>query len=253
MSGYEAIFLGFFTILIRTGTAMMVLPGFAAVQVPVRVRLFIALAVSISVFVMLDAWEGFAAYRGEVTPVMLVQLVFTEAFIGLALALPVRLLFLALGFAGETITQFIGANPIPGTPIGDDQPSTTLSAMFNVAAIVLFFASGAHLSFIFALAISFTAYPPGEILSISALTQSLAEDLSAFFNIVLRLSAPIIIYSVIMNLVAGLVNKLTPQIPIYFVSAPFLIFGGLFILMWIGDDMLYLFNVEVNRLMDSLL
>lgn len=253
MSGYEPAFLGFLVILMRTGTAMMVLPGFSAMQVPSRVRLFIALAVSISVFALIDAQEGFAAYRGEVTPALLLQLVATEAFIGLALALPVRLLFLALAFAGETIMQFIGLNAIPGTPVGDDQPSTTLSGIFNITALVLFFASGAHLSFIFGLAMSFSALPPGEILSVSALTQSLAEDMSTFFNIVIRLSAPIIIYSVIMNLVAGLVNKLTPQIPIYFVSTPFLIFGGAFILVWVGDDMLFLFNVEVNRLIDAML
>lgn len=253
MSGFDAMFLGFLAILIRAGGAIMILPGFAAIQIPVRVRLFIALAVTISVFMMLEAWDGFPAYQGPITPLLVTSLIFSELLVAFALALPIRLLFLALGFAGEIITNFIGANPFPGTPIGDDQPSTILSNMFNVVAIVLFFASGAHLSFIFAVAVSFGVYPPGEVLSVGAMLQATASDLSGFFNIVVRLSAPIILYSVLMNLVAGLVNKLTPTIPIYFVSTPFLIFGGMFILMWVGDDMLYLFNVEVNRLMDAVL
>ena len=32
-----------------------------------------------------------------------------------------------------------------------------------------------------------------------------------------------------MNFSFGLVNKMTPQIPVYFISLPFLIAGGLFL------------------------
>ena len=42
----------------------------------------------------------------------------------------------------------------------------------------------------------------------------------------LRIASPFIIYSVIVNLAIGLTNKLTPTIPVYFISLPFVLFGG---------------------------
>lgn len=218
-------------------------------QVAVNIRLFMAVAISISIFMLV---EDTLQIGGDLQPTNLANLILGEVFIGLALAIPVRLLFLALTFLGEILTQFIGLNPIPGTPIGDTQASPTLSSMFNMTAVVLLFSSGIVFTFIVALADSFREIPPGTILEIGNLTQSLGESLTGFFKTVLRLGAPIIIYTIIMNVIAGFVNKLSPQIPVYFVSAPFLIFGGLAILGIIGDDILTLFTMEVDRLLQSM-
>ena len=56
-----------------------------------------------------------------------------------------------------------------------------------------------------------------------------------------------------MNLIAGLVNKLTPQIPIYFVSAPFLITVSLAVMVWVADDVLSFLNLELARIVSNLL
>jgi flagellar biosynthetic protein FliR len=50
---------------------------------------------------------------------------------------------------------------------------------------------------------------------------------------VLRLGSPFVAYAVLINLAIGFVNKLTPQIPVYFISLPFVIAGGL-ILVYFG-------------------
>lgn len=253
MDSLAPVALGFFAVLLRVGTAIMLLPGFASFQVPIQVRLAIAIAISFSVFVMIANSIGDAFVSLPDDPASLLVLFLGEAAIGALLAVPVRLLFLSLGFMGEVITNMIGLNPIPGTPLGDTQAGTTISNLMNIAAVVLFFAGGVHISFVLALSYSFTELPVGSVLSIQTFVEQLATDLSGYFDIVLRIAAPLMIYSVILNLVAGLVNKMTPQIPVYFVSTPFLIFGGVFILVVIGDDMLLLFNMEVNRIVNELI
>ena len=45
--------------------------------------------------------------------------------------------------------------------------------------------------------------------------------------VVIRLGSPFIAYAILVNLAIGFVNKLTPQIPVYFISLPFVIAGGL--------------------------
>lgn len=237
--------LEFFLVFVRVSVCMMILPGFSAAQIAPRIRLFVALAIAISIFFFV---EQRIAIDAEITDADYVLMVLNEFFIGAVLAIPIRLLFLALIFLGEVMTQFIGLNPIPGVPIGDDQTSTTLSALFNVTAVVLFFSTGLHLTFVLGLAGSFDLFEPGAVLSPGAFTEAIAENLTRFFDVVLRLGGPFVVFTVIMNLIAGLVNRLTPQIPIYFVSTPFLICGGLVMLAWIGDDMALLFIAEVNRL-----
>lgn len=240
----------YFIVFVRTGTCLMILPGFSSMQLAMQIRLFIAIALSISIYFLVS---DKIFVPEDIDAASLLSLMLSEFFIAALLAFPVRFFFLALSFLGEIIMQTTGLNAIPGTPIGDTQASTVLSSLFNVTAIVLFFASGLHMNFIVALTNSFMILPPGETFNAAVLIQSVSTHLSEFFNIAIRLGAPILIYAVIMNIIAGMVNKLSPQIPVYFVSTPFLIFGGLIIMTWIGDDILFLFNLELDRLIDTLL
>ncbi len=233
----------------RVSVCLMLLPGFSANQIPANIRLYVAFGVSISVFSLINFSLGYSKLPD---PSYILWLLVGESLIAATLALPVRFLFLAMSFLGEIITQIIGLNPIPGTPIGDNQSSTVLSGLFNITSIVLFFSTGFQFTFIFALASSFDLYPPGEIFSVSTMLMTITDNLGSAFNIALRLGSPILIYAIVANSIAGIVNKLTPQIPVYFVSTPFLICGGLVLLIWIGDDMLILFHLEVSRYLDEL-
>src|SRR5690606_7163231 len=58
----------------------------------------------------------------------------------------------------------------------------------------------------------------------------LSDTLSAAFFVMIRLGSPFVAYAILVNLAIGFVNKLTPQIPIYFISLPFVIGGGLLLL-----------------------
>ena len=64
------------------------------------------------------------------------------------------------------------------------------------------------------------------------------DRISEAFVMAVRVTSPFVIYSVIVNLALGLANKLTPQIPVFFIATPFVLFGGLFLLMFLSKDML---------------
>ena len=51
----------------------------------------------------------------------------------------------------------------------------------------------------------------------------------------------------VINLAVGLINKLTPQIPVYFISLPFVIAGGLLIAYFSAEDSLRLFMMGFER------
>ena len=238
----------FLIVFIRTAVCIMILPGFSMSQIPMQVRLYAAVAIAIAIYLLISPTVDVPV---NPEPMQILSLIFTEAMIALALVIPVRLLFLALTFLGEILLSFIGLNPIPGIDIGDEGATNTLSALFNITAVVLFFATGLADIFVLAIAHSFTVLPPGSLPMFGEFLQKLVENLDDFFGLVLRLGAPIIIYTMLLNMIAGLVNKLTPMIPIYFVSTPFLICGGLVMFVWMADDLLLMFNLEVQRLAED--
>jgi flagellar biosynthetic protein FliR len=80
---------------------------------------------------------------------------------------------------------------------------------------------------------------------------SLTDTLASTFILMLRLASPFIIYGLLFNLSIGMVNKLAPQIPIYFISIPFILTGGL-ILLYLGiSDFLILFMDGFFRIFEG--
>ena len=58
----------------------------------------------------------------------------------------------------------------------------------------------------------------------------ISDCIGRAFFLALRIGSPFILFSMIVNFAVGLVNRLTPQIPAYFVAMPFIIIGGLYLL-----------------------
>ena len=67
---------------------------------------------------------------------------------------------------------------------------------------------------------SYDVWHPGSRLGGSMALDLLVGRLSEAFVLTLRITSPFIVYSVIVNLAVGLINKLTPAIPVYFISCP---------------------------------
>jgi flagellar biosynthetic protein FliR len=67
------------------------------------------------------------------------------------------------------------------------------------------------------------------------------DTLSGSFLIVLQITGPFILFALLFNLALGLINKLVPQIPVYFVSSPFVAAGGLVLLQFLIKPTLALF------------
>ena len=58
--------------------------------------------------------------------------------------------------------------------------------------------------------------------------------------------ALLIIYSIIVNFAIGVTNKLTPQIPVFFIATPFVLLGGFFLLMLTVHEFFGFFTVAFH-------
>jgi flagellar biosynthesis protein FliR len=93
---------------------------------------------------------------------------------------------------------------------------------------------------------SYDVWHPGDRLGGSMPLDQLVGRLSEAFVLTLRIASPFIVYSVVVNLAVGLINKLTPAIPVYFISVPFVLFGGFLLLYLTSDELLTQFMLGVS-------
>ncbi|GIL00205.1 MAG: flagellar biosynthetic protein FliR [Alphaproteobacteria bacterium] len=242
----DDLIIGIFLVFTRVGTCLMLLPGFSTAQAPMQVRLFIAVAISLAVFPGVADRFDMAGVADDPTDIL--RRIAAEMVTGAAFALPIRFFVAALSFMGETVTQMIGLNAIPGVPMEEGQGAPALSALFNAAAVTLFFVLGLHANAILAVALTFEVVALGEFPVLADMVIRLRDGLSDAFLTVLRLAAPFVIFTISVNMLSGVINKLTPQIPVYFILTPFLIAGGLAMLYWIGDDMVALFMTALTAI-----
>ena len=78
-----------------------------------------------------------------------------------------------------------------------------------------------------ALVDSYTVMPLGGMPDSQKMLITLTDTLSQTFMLMLRLASPFMIFGLMFNVAVGLVNKLAPQVPVFYISTPYLLLGGL--------------------------
>src|SRR5690606_33354307 len=158
-----------------------------------------------------------------------IYLIIGELLVGTMYGIIPRFYVLGLQFAGSAISMSIGFNS-PGAPdVIEDTPENQLTNMISFGGLLLLFMLDFHHVVLRALIDSYGLMPLGIFPDVQKMLITLTDTLSATFFLMLRLASPFIIFGIMFNFSIGLINKLAPQIPIYFISTPYLLMGGLFL------------------------
>ncbi len=236
--GPQAI-LATFLIFCRVGACLMLMPGFSSPRVPTRVRLFLIVAVTLSLTPLLVTGVK-AAIPGD-APVTVFGLIASEMIVGAIIGLMGRMFFSALQFAGASIAMLIGLSNTPDAHIEEDEPQVAVTSLITLTATVLIFILDLHWEVLHALVDSYAAVPVAKQLAANFGIIKIVDAATDAFLLALRISAPFTVYSLMINLMFGILGKLTPQIPVYFISIPFVLAGGGLILYFTSGEILQLF------------
>ncbi len=221
---------------------MMMAPGLSSSRIPMNVRLFLALTVSLAVSPLI--MDRFAQGVGALPPATLFGLIGTELLTGIVIGLLGRVYFFALQTMSNAAAMAIGFGNIPGAPFDDSEPLPAITTMIMMAATAMLFMMDLHLELIKGVVASYDQLPSGQWFGPRMSLMRIVDQSTAAFVLALRISAPFIVYSIVVNLAVGLTNKLTPQIPIFFLATPFVMMGGLFMVYFLISDYLTLFLEE---------
>jgi flagellar biosynthetic protein FliR len=233
-----------FIVFCRIGGCLMFVPGYSSAIVPVQIRLFVALVTTFALTPILIA--VLKPLTENAAPLTLALLIGSEILVGSVIGLGGRVFFLALQTMVTVMASAIGLSNIPGTPIADTDPAPALVPLIMASVTTLFFVTDQHWQVLRGLMNSYEVWQPGTRLGDSMALDQLVRRLTQAFVLTLRIASPFIVYSVIVNLTVGLINKLTPAIPVYFVSVPFVLFGGFLLLYLTSDELLTQFMLGVS-------
>lgn len=235
----ETVVLAAFLAFCRIGACFMLMPGLSSMRIAMHVRLFIAVAVTWALLAHL--WDVIVPFVGR-SPDAMLMLIASELMIGATIGMVTRLYTLALQFAGSAIAMTGGFGGMAGSAVDEAEPQAPLTVIITTCALLLLFALDFHHEVLKALIASYEVAPLGKFFDAQGALIDIADTVSQSFYLTLRLASPFIAYGILANLAIGFLNKLVPQIPVYFISLPFIVAGALILLYFGIGIMLTLFG-----------
>jgi len=209
----------------RIGAMVMLLPGFGESNIPVRVKLAIALLLTLIIMPLHRA-----AYQIDLTSMTsLLVLMLHEIVIGIVLGATARVTLSALAVAGSVIAQQLGLGFVTSIDPTQGQQGLLIGNFLTILGLALLFATDSHHLVIGALNESYRIFSPGELMPSGDIAALATRAFAAAFKIGIQLSAPFLIFGLVFNIGLGVLARLMPQMQVYFVGVPLSILAGFLI------------------------
>lgn len=215
----------FVLVFARVGAMVMLLPGFGESNIPARVKLSIALLLTL---IILPLHRN--AYHVDLSSISsLGVLMVHELIIGIVLGATARVTLSALNVAGSVIAQQLGLGFVTAVDPTQGQQGQIIGNFLTILGLTLLFATDSHYLVIAALSESYRIFSPGEIMPTGDVAALATSAFSAAFKIGLQLSAPFLVFGLVFNIGLGVLARLMPQMQVYFVGVPLAIMAGFLI------------------------
>jgi flagellar biosynthetic protein FliR len=248
VSFLPALAAAYILVLARIGTMLMLLPGLGELNVPVRMRLSVALLLAA---VLLPLHQS--AYQVDLTSFgPLIAMLGEELFIGAVLGLSVRLIMSSLQVAGAVIAQQMGLGFVTAVDPTLGQQSVVVGNFLAMLGVTLIFATDLHHLVIAALNDSYTLFAPGEVPLLGDVAALTTRSVATAFRIGIQLSAPFLVFGLLFNIGLGVLSRLMPQMQVFFVGLPLSIMLGLVILLMVLGAMMTMFLGSVENVLTRL-
>lgn len=205
----------FIPVFIRVSIILFFIPYIGSRTVSLAFRFFLALAISLAIMPYLTIKEQ-----------NFLLSLFNAVIFGLSIGIMIRIIVAAVEIASHWMSLQIGFavanifNPQFGELMG---PITLFYEMFTIA---LFFSLDLHLTLVELMIKSFD-YPTK-----FSLAGNILEFSYLMFPLAFKISAPVLLVQVLMNLGLGFLSRIMPQANVFFVGFPLLLATGIAV-MWL--------------------
>lgn len=198
----------FLLVLTRISGLVLTAPVLGAREAPMRVRAFLAVALSLVVAPL--TWD--TPVEPPENLLQLGVLVGGELIMGATLGLGVMIIFTGIQVAGQLIGQ------VSGMALGDvfnpelNEDVHAVSQLLFYATLAVFVIIGGHRDVVAALLDTFTVLPPGSSAAPEGTLDALVNLMEQSFTLGIRASAPTLTALLLATVVLGLIARTLPQI-----------------------------------------
>lgn len=211
---------------LRPGAALLAAPVFGSANVPVQLRLLLAVAVGLpavgngTVALPPDgliSWVGMMLIAGEIV-------------LGLAIGFTLQMALGAALLAGETISNTMGlgfammVDPLSG------RMNTAVGQFLALLATALFLSADGHLLLIATISDTYRAFPVGNAFPRREAISAIIDFGSAMFQAGLAIALPVGFALVLVQLVMGVIGRSAPALNLFSVGFPATLLLGVVLL-----------------------
>lgn len=216
----------------RVAGAVMLLPGFSDEDMPVMVRLAVALALTVLLAPVLGPLAPLPA-----APLDLVRLLAAETVTGLWLGFLAQALALALPAAGDLAAGALGLSNVlqPDSELGAGASAVATALRHAIPALVL--VTNLDAPVLEALRNSYDLIPVGQVLPAPSL-RTVLPIVARSFALTVRLAAPFLLAGLVWSGLLGLAARLVPRLQVYFAAMPGQVAAGILLLAGLAPMLL---------------
>ena len=237
----------FVVVLIRIGAILAAMPMLGSRSLPGQVKAGLAVALAL----VLVPFVGAASWPAD-TSLFLLGLI-AEFLIGLVIGLAVRSLFASFEVAGELVGSQMGFSIVQLFDPVMSHNVPLIGQLHTVLASLIFLSLNAHVLVVHAIGESFRLIPPFG----ARLSETVGDEVVRLFQggflVALKLAAPVLVATLVVNLVLALLGRTVPQLNVFVLSFPLTILCGLFVLGLALPAIASLCETEFLKLHESIL
>lgn len=206
----------FMLVFSRIGSAVMLLPGIGENYVFSRIRLSLALALTLIMYPLVR--DGLPIM--PISALGLFVLIIGEVIIGLFIGGISRLMISSLHVGGVIIAFQSSLAFAQTVDPNQGTQGAVLAALMTIAGVVLIFVSGLHMLLFAGIRDSYEMFPAGQAPPVGDFAQTAVELVSSSFTVGVKMAAPFIVYGLVFYIGLGVLQRLVPQVQLFFIAMP---------------------------------
>jgi flagellar biosynthetic protein FliR len=232
--------------LFRIASMLMVMPVIGTQLVPMRVRLYLSLAICLVLAPNLPPMP-----QVDAVSLQSMLLIGEQVLVGVMFGFVLQLYFHLFTVAGQIIAMQMGLGFASMVDPANGVSVPVLGQFLLMLVTLLFLAMNGHLVVFEVLAESFVTLPVGEGLLLDHYW-TMAGKLTWVIAAGLLMALPVVTALLIINLAFGVMTRAAPQLNIFSIGFPLTLVLGLFI-FWLGiSDFLAHFQVFTSEALQQL-
>lgn len=212
----------YLAIFVRVMGTLALAPIFGNVTVTRRVRVIVGIAISYAMF----AANPYVPL-GYTTIIEYTVILLKELVVGLTLGFTTSITLTIINMAGQFIDREMGFSMVSNFDQTFNTETTITAEFYSILVMIIMLCTNMHYFVLSALADSFELIPLGKVsIDSGILYSTMIQYMTDYFLIAVRISLPVIICVMLLNVVLGVLAKTAPQMNMFVIGIQLKIFAG---------------------------